>query len=130
MSGNFEGGCFCGEVRYKITGEAVLQLMCFCRDCLSITGTDGYAGLMVKSEDFHLVQGKPKTHDKTSKQGRTVTRHFCGTCGSNLWGVTSFELTSVPAGSLDDPNKFHPSKKVFTHGAPDWARIPEGLEEM
>ncbi|MEM7428916.1 MAG: GFA family protein [Pseudomonadota bacterium] len=130
MPDTLEGGCFCGEVKYKITGEAVLQLMCFCRDCLSTTGTDGYAGLMVRSEDFQLIQGHPARHERTSRKGRTVTRHFCGTCGSNLYGVTSFGLTSVAAGSLDEPDRFQPTKKVFTQDAPVWARLPEELEEM
>lgn len=64
MAKELEGGCFCGEVRYKVAGEPVLQLLCFCKDCLSITGTDGYAGLMVKTADFHLLQGKPTVHKK------------------------------------------------------------------
>ncbi|MFK8034748.1 MAG: GFA family protein [Hyphomicrobiales bacterium] len=127
---DLEGGCFCGEVRYKISGDAVLQLLCFCSDCLSLSGTDGYAGYMVKSEEFHLLEGTPSTFQKTSKEGRIVTKYFCGTCGSNLWGVTSFGLTSVAVGSLDDPNQFHPNKKVFTQNAPNWARIPDELEEM
>ena len=130
MSENIEGGCFCGHVRYKISGKAVLQLMCFCKDCLSTTGTDGYAGFMVKSGDFHLVQGKPSTYDRTSKEGRNVKSYFCGICGSNLWGETTFGLNSVAAGTLDDPNRFHPTKKAFAHDAPKWARIPENLDDL
>lgn len=124
------GGCFCREVRYKITGDAVLQLLCFCRDCLSITGTDGYAGYMVKDSDFQLVSGKPTIHTKSSKEGRQVHRHFCGVCGSNLWGVTDFGLVSISAGSLDDPSTFRPTKKVFASDAPHWARIPSELSDM
>lgn len=124
------GGCFCGAVRYEVTGDAVIQLLCFCSDCLSITGTDGYAGYMVKESDFRLVSGEPTSHAKTSKEGRHVHRHFCGTCGSNLWGVTEFGLISIAAGSLDDPSIFTPIKKVFVADAPSWARIPDDLEEM
>jgi hypothetical protein len=130
MENRTNGGCFCGEIRYEITGDAVLQLLCFCEDCLSIVGTDGYAGYMVSKSDFRLVAGKPQVHTKTSKEGRRVHRHFCGVCGSNLWGVTELGLVSVAAGSLDDPSAFKPTRKVFTSGAPHWARIPEGLEEM
>lgn len=130
MASELCGGCFCGEVRYKITGEPVLQLLCFCKDCLSITGTDGYAGMMVQDTDFHLLQGIPSVHAKTSKEGRTVKRHFCGVCGSNLYGQTEFGLISVAAGTLDDPELFKPEKKVFVADAPHWARIPEELEEM
>ncbi|MEL6734754.1 MAG: GFA family protein, partial [Pseudomonadota bacterium] len=113
-----EGGCFCGEVRYRITGKAVMQIMCFCNDCLSTAGTDGYAGFMVKSEDFKLTKGLPSTFEKVSKEGRKVTKCFCGTCGSNLWGVTSFGLTSIAAGTLDNPDAFRPNKKVFVQNAP------------
>ncbi len=130
MSKSLEGGCFCGQIRYRVTGEPVMQLLCFCDDCLSTAGTDGYAGYMVKSEEFELLQGDPRTFEKTSKEGRPVIKHFCGNCGSNLWGVTSFGLTSITAGTLDDPNNFHPAKKVFTKNAPHWARIPDYLDDM
>ncbi len=130
MTNKLAGGCFCGEIRYQITGEPVLQLLCFCQDCLSITGTDGYAGYMVKNADFQLVSGKPTVHKKISKEGRSVHRNFCGVCGSNLWGVTEFGLISIAAGSLDDPNQFKPTKKVFTSNAPHWARVPDDLDEM
>ncbi|MBX2879653.1 MAG: GFA family protein [Granulosicoccus sp.] len=130
MSKLVNGGCFCGAIRYEITGEAEITLFCFCKDCQKITGTDGYAGYMVKNGDFALVKGSPSIHKKTSKEGRIVERHFCGTCGSNLWGVTEFGLTSVSAGTLDDTSVFKPSKKVFVHDAPAWARIPDYLEEM
>ncbi|KLN61878.1 hypothetical protein WH96_06275 [Kiloniella spongiae] len=130
MTEIIEGGCFCKEIRYKITGPAVLQLLCFCQDCLAISGTDGYAGYMVKETDFQLTSGTPTVHTKTSKENRKVHRHFCGTCGSNLWGQTEFGLISVAAGSLDAPNLFKPTKKVFTSQAPIWARIPDHLEKM
>ena len=121
------GGCFCGHVRYEITGEAVMQLMCYCKDCLKITGTSGYAGYMVSESDFQVVSGEPKVHAKISKEGRTVKRNFCPECGSNLFGVTEFGLVSVSAGTLDNPDIFRPSTKVFEDDAPQWARHLEGL---
>lgn len=130
MSEHVDGGCFCGEIRYRLTGDPVLQLFCYCKDCRAISGTDGYAGYMVNESDFSLIQGTPVQHKKVSKEHRTVVRNFCGTCGSNLWGKTEFGLISVAAGSLDNPSLFKPTKKVFIHDAPEWARIPENLEEM
>ena len=130
MPSKLEGGCFCGKIRYQISGDPVLQLYCYCKDCLAITGTDGYAGYMVKNENFSLIEGNPRTHEKIAKDGRTVKRHFCGTCGSNLWGETEFGLISVAAGTLDNPDEFSPSCKAFAHDAPKWARIPDGLEDL
>ena len=130
MSKEIEGGCFCGEVRYKVSGEPVLQLFCFCNDCRLILGTDGYAGYMINESDFVLAKGSPVKHEKISKEHRKVVRHFCGTCGSNLWGETEFGLISIAAGSLDDPSLFKPTKKAFVQDAPGWARIPESLEDI
>lgn len=130
MTQEIEGGCFCGDVRYRINGEPVIQLYCFCKDCLSMSGTDGFAGYLVNDSDFSLIKGAPSTFNKLSKEGRTVKRHFCGNCGSGLWGETELGLTSVTAGTLDDPTIFSPTHKVFVPDAPGWARIPDDLEEM
>jgi hypothetical protein len=53
------GGCFCRTIRYAVSGEPVLQLHCFCADCLAIVGTDGYAGYMVNEDDFLITEGTP-----------------------------------------------------------------------
>ena len=130
MSERTTGGCFCGHVRYEITGEPALQVLCFCTDCMKTSGTAGYAGYMVNASDFNVVSGEPKVHVKVSKEGRKVARNFCPECGSNLFGVTEFGLVSVAAGTLDNPELFQPSGKVFTHDAPHWARVPSGLKEL
>ena len=124
------GGCFCGSIRYEITGPPRLQLLCFCTDCLRTTGTSGYAGYMVADEDFRVVSGTPAVHAKTSVEGRTARRHFCPECGSNLFGATELGLTSVAAGTLDDPALFRPTAKVFAHDAPVWGRVPTELESI
>ena len=130
MSKYTEGGCFCGEVRYSISEDAQLQLFCFCEDCRRRSGTDGYAGYMVANEAFSVSKGVPTVFEKVSKKGRMVKQNFCPNCGTNLWGETELGLVSVSAGTLDNPNKFKPTKKVFLDQAPSWARIPSELEEM
>ncbi len=131
MSNNtLGGGCFCGQIRYEIRAEPALQVLCFCTDCLKTTGTSGYGGYMVQESHFAVVRGEPRVHSRQSKEGRTVRRNFCPECGSNLFGVTDFGLVSVAAGTLDDPERFQPSKKVFVDDAPHWARVPDELEAM
>ena len=34
----FEGGCYCGAVRYVAVGEPVLRAQCHCRACQHISG--------------------------------------------------------------------------------------------
>jgi hypothetical protein len=122
---NHGGECYCGDIRYRISGEPIIQLFCFCEECRSITGTDGYhSGYMVKESDFQLIRGTPAAHEELSKEGRTIKRHYCRKCGSDLWAQTDLGLLSVSAGTFDDPTIFHSTKKVFVHDAPDWARVP------
>ena len=130
MTEMIHGGCFCGDIRYVITEPAKLQLFCFCADCRQRSGTDGYAGYMVSNETFAVSQGEPSVFRKTSSSGRTVEQNFCGRCGTNLWGQTELGMVSVSAGTLDDPELFQPTKKVFLDQAPSWARVPGELEEM
>lgn len=128
---NHSGECFCGDIRFRISSEPVIKLYCFCEDCHSITGTDGYYfGYMVKESNFHLIRGTPATHEVLSKEGRTINRHYCRNCGSNLWAQTDLGLLSVSPSIFDDPGVFHHTKKVFVHDAPDWARAPNELAQQ
>jgi hypothetical protein len=122
-----EGGCLCGRVRYRLSGEPAVSLFCYCRQCRAVSGTDGHAGLMVRHEDFERLEGETSTHTRGSSSGRKVERHFCPECGSNLWGVTELGLVSVAAGTLDAPDSFEPTRAVFVSEAPAWARIPDHL---
>ena len=124
------GGCFCGAIRYEIEGPPQLQLLCYCKDCRATTGAVAYPGFMVKDEQFRVARGSSSTHTRRSKAGRNVVRHFCGQCGTNLWGQTEFGLVSVAAGTLDDVEAFEPTNKVFVADAPHWAPVPEALDEM
>ncbi|MDH3762403.1 MAG: GFA family protein [Gammaproteobacteria bacterium] len=123
---NHAGGCYCGNIRYLVNGQPVIHLYCFCEDCHSISGSDGYhSGYMVKESDFQLVSGTPATHEELSEEGRTIKRHYCRKCGCEIWAQTDLGLISVSASTFDDPTACHSAKKVFVHDAPDWARIPD-----
>ena len=128
MSYEQQGGCLCGNVRYSVQGKPVLSVLCFCRDCLSLFGCDGYPGMMIENQDFSALQGKCSTYPRTAESGRTVTLNFCPDCGTTVWGQTELGMVSVVAGTLDNPDVFEPEKAVFTTQAPAWARIPEGLD--
>jgi hypothetical protein len=34
----FEGGCYCGQVRYAAAGKPPLKAQCHCRECRYISG--------------------------------------------------------------------------------------------
>lgn len=131
MTHPISGGCHCGEVRYRINAEAVMQQFCFCSDCTKIGGTDGYAGYIIATADLEVLKGTTKAYTLTSDRGNLIHRHFCGTCGTRLWATVDGYggAVSVAAASFDDPALFKPVRNILTQNAPPWARILDCLGE-
>ena len=42
----FQGGCLCGAITYKISGEPIVVAHCYCRDCQRISGAGHTTGAM------------------------------------------------------------------------------------
>ena len=74
-----EGGCGCGSVRYRVTGDPIFVNNCHCIQCQRWTG-----GLFVSFDapaDAVTVTGEATRHASTS----FAERAFCPVCGSHLW---------------------------------------------
>jgi hypothetical protein len=127
---SISGGCLCGEVRFRIDGEAVFQLLCYCADCRKVSGSDAYAAFVVPRDTLTLETGSPTGFSVQAKSGRTNRRNFCGTCGSRLWADLEMGFASVSGGALDDPERFQPTMVHCENDAPTWARIPDQLESL
>ena len=59
MGDKISGGGLCGEVRYETTREPVLQLLCYCTDCQTVSGAAGYAVYGVPIDRIVLTKGTP-----------------------------------------------------------------------
>lgn len=79
---NQTGSCFCGAVQYKVEGEVVFNALCHCRACARACGTGPVHLLAVapKETAVTITQGE----DAIVTHGDTVTRCFCGRCGTTL----------------------------------------------
>lgn len=128
-TGPLTGGCACGAVQYR--AETVkFVFACGCRACQHETGT-GHATLVgVLRSDFAL-SGTPATWTRKGDSGETVTRAFCGTCGSPLWGAPDRAplLYMLSAGSLDDPGRILPKRVLYRDDAPAWDLLPPDPED-
>lgn len=98
-----KGGCYCGEVRYEITGEPVARSQCHCRECQYITGGGANFFLLVPNDALKFTQGTPKSFSRADLE-TPVARDFCPTCGTHLLTrLPNRPVTVVKAGTLDDP---------------------------
>jgi hypothetical protein len=77
-----EGGCHCGRVRFRVTGDLAQTTVCNCSICTK----KGFLHLIVPPEQFELLRG---ADDLATYQFNTKTaKHtFCRVCGIHAFYV-------------------------------------------
>ena len=123
-----DGGCLCGEIRYRLSGPSLFVSQCCCKDCQKATGT-GHTTIVGIHKSQLAVEGTPKTYTNSGDTGGDVTRHFCATCAGRIYtsGSLPGEVIMVQAGSLDDPNAIAPQSVIYTKDAVAWDRFDPAL---
>ena len=129
MSEPMTGGCLCGAIRYEAAGEPVFALLCHCRDCQRQSGSAYGAGLRLPAAGFRVTAGDPKLYLKAADSGNTISRAFCGDCGTMVFLRVSArpDLVAIRAGTLDDPSVFRPEADIFVRSAQPWDHMDPDL---
>lgn len=127
----FEGGCYCGQLRYRAEGEPAFKAQCHCRECQYITGGSPNVFMMLPAAGFSYVKGEPKGFTRSDIPA-PVTREFCPNCGTHV--VTrpnGMPMVVLKVGSLDDPKQFGgPQVAIFTVDRQPFHCIPEGVAQF
>ncbi len=126
----FSGGCLCGKIRYKVTGDPVRMAICHCDDCRKATGAAFTTNIFVKSDDLVLLQGTPKQYRHPTDSGSTMTKEFCPDCGSQLFGYSSrgTGVKHVKVGTIDDASFVKPQLEVYTVRKLPYIRLQDGID--
>jgi hypothetical protein len=91
--------CFCGEVRFEVTGEPVAMGYCHCSSCRQWSAGPVNAFTLWKPETLKVTQGAASigTYNKTPGS----SRKWCKKCGGHLFtDHPSFGLVDVYAALL------------------------------
>jgi len=132
MSTSYSGGCACGLIRYECSADPVMSVNCHCRDCQRASGSAYAADIVVPITGWKLLTGSPKVFDKKADSGNTVSRGFCGDCGSPLF-VTELvapDIITINVGSLDEPARYTPTGDWWTSSAQPWDHMNPGIEKF
>ncbi|MGZ5867897.1 MAG: GFA family protein [Xanthobacteraceae bacterium] len=130
-----EGGCLCGDVRYKATTAPLRVTICHCSFCQRFTGSAFLVEPIFRREDVEFTGAAPRTYDHRSDSShKRVTLNFCGRCATTLY--LSFErfpdVIGLCGGTFDDPNWFDRAPEVcrhiFTRSAQKGVVLPAGLK--
>lgn len=108
------GKCLCGEISFEADGDVPVMANCHCTDCRQSTGS-AFAALMFMKQSDVTVTGTPKTFQHGSDAGTTMTKHFCGTCGTPLFTQNSARegMLGLRAGIIIEQDEFAPKVNVY-----------------
>ena len=122
------GRCLCGACAYELEGEPVVVAHCHCLDCQRLSGAGHSTGAMFAESNIRH-SGKPATFAMTSEAGNIVTRLFCGTCGSPLFGKNSGMpgVMTVTLGTLDASDTLKPQVAIFARTRRAWDVMDESI---
>ena len=126
MAQTLEGGCQCGAIRYKVSGDPVYVALCHCEDCRKSSGTPMSHWSAFAENDVTVTVGEPRDY-QSSENG---TRSFCATCGTGLLYRNPAMLPGlidIQASTLDDPSALPPQIHVQTADRVAWL---DGIEAL
>ncbi len=128
MSDHHTGSCQCGAITYTLSAAPLWVGHCQCTNCQKFTGT-GHATNMVAPKDALTVSGTAQTYSYDADSGNHMTRYFCPTCASPLYGQSSGSdsLVVIRVGSLDNPGAVEPQAVIYTESRCAWDRVDQDL---
>jgi hypothetical protein len=122
-----EGGCACGQVRYRLADEPLFVHCCHCLNCQRQTGSAFVINLLIETSRVELLAGQPVSVEvpRDDEKGRQwIVR--CSTCQVAVWShYGGPRVAFVRAGTLDDPSRVAPDVHIYTRSKVPWVRLPE-----
>lgn len=126
MSGDLEGGCACGALRYRLATAPMFVHCCHCTDCQRQVGSAFVMNALVEAERMDVTGGTPVVTTLPTSSGRPHDVHRCAGCGTTLWSDYGRRqvLRFVRVGTLDDPAAAPPDVHIFTRSKLPWVVLP------
>ena len=119
-----EGGCLCGHIRYRVSGNIIDSGYCHCRICQRSAGAPVLAWFTVETRQFHYSNGKPTSYTSSLK----AVREFCRECGTQLvYRASTGDKVDITTASLDAPDGVEPQYHIWRSSRIAWFETKDAL---
>jgi len=125
----YEGGCACGEVRYRMESKPLVVHCCHCTWCQRETGASFALNAMIEADRVTILQGGPEAIDTPSNSGKGQKIWRCPQCRVALWSnyaAAKDLIHFIRVGTLDEAWRLPPDIHIFTETKQPWVVLPEG----
>ena len=128
MSDLREGGCSCGEVRYRLASDPLFTHCCHCLNCQRQTGSAFVINLLIESDRVELLAGDPQPVDVPRGAGKKQRIFRCETCQVAVYSrYTRAGIRFVRGGTLDEPASIAPDVHIYTRSKLSWVTLPSSV---
>ena len=124
-----DGGCDCGQVRYRVMTAPLFVNCCHCRWCQRETGASFALNAMIEADRIALLAGVPELVSTPSASGAGQQIARCPQCHIALWSHyagAGNQISFVRVGTLDTPDALPPDVHIFTDSKQPWVILPPG----
>lgn len=116
---DIQGGCLCGNIKFKINDIGNKIYQCHCPLCRKQGGSASNTGTVVPLENLNWLKGERLIKTWTKPTG--FRSSFCSNCGSLVPNrLRNFDYYWIPVGSLDD-GEFEISMSIYTSSKASWS---------
>lgn len=121
------GECFCGEIKYEISGNLRDARSCHCSRCRKAFSSQASAYALVNSSEFKWVSGTGLLASYVGEHGFGL--QFCKQCGSTLCGIYKDEIHGVTLGCINEDPEIEIGRHIFVGSKARWEVIPDGVPQ-
>lgn len=120
-----EGGCQCGTIRYRLTGDPVMAAICHCSMCRRANAAPAVAWAMFREPQVAFIGGTLSLYESSSG----ARRGFCARCGTQISFSADYipGLIDITIGSLDHPEAVAPSLHYWDSKRLPWMQFADQL---
>ena len=127
MTEGLEGGCACGEVRYRLRSAPMFVHCCHCLNCQKHTGSAFVINLLIEASRVERLRGEPEPVEMPPNGGTPNAIFRCRTCRVAVWSVYGGReaILFVRGGTLDQTTAVAPDVHIYTRSKLPWVRLPD-----
>ena len=130
MSTELQGGCACGNVRYRLLSPPMFVNCCHCSWCQRETGSAFVINALIEADKVERLAGEPEVVKTPSASGKGQLVSRCPSCLIALWSVypgAGPRFHFVRVGILADPATCPPDIHIYTASKQPWVLLPNDV---
>jgi hypothetical protein len=126
MQDTMDGGCACGQIRYRLRSAPLFVHCCHCQDCQRQTGSAFVLNALVETDRVEIVSGQTTLFGMPTDSGKPHDIARCPVCATAVWSHYGGlkVLTFVRVRTLNGPARLPPDVHIYIRSRLPWVALP------